>query len=507
MPHPVPGLTDRWSLHSTSHDGITVVAVAGEVDTTAAPALAAELTAQAEQQPRALLVDLGQVVSLSPCGVSALLDAHDQTANRGVPLHLVAAGPEVLHALEVSGLADLVPRHRTLLDAFRSAGPAVVRRMRVSLVSEQASPLVADHGQGAHVGQLSAALSGLGHEVVVYTRRNGPSPLDRVRTAEGYDVVHVPAGPQHPLTEDETVPHLGEFAEFLAREWRARPPDVVHTHHWTSALVGVIGAHLVGVPVVHTYTAVGAERTGRRADAEVLVARRASAIVAMSAQEAQELWRLGLRRTQVSVLPCGVDPVLFRPEGPVAVRNALRRVLVTGGPAHRGGVADTLTAVSTMDDTELVVAGNCGDDADLRELAGRLGVRDRVVFAGAVPRAELPRLLRSADAVVCVPSAEPFGVAALQAMACGVPVVATAVGALLDVVVHNVTGLHVPAGKPATLARALRRLLADDTWREEFGVAGRDRVLARYCGDRIAREAVAVYERVAACRGVTTKSD
>ncbi|HUQ54659.1 glycosyltransferase [Lentzea sp.] len=107
----------------------------------------------------------------------------------------------------------------------------------------------------------------------------------------------------------------------------------------------------------------------------------------------------------------------------------------------------------------------------------------------------MPALLRSADDVVCAPCPDPFGVVALAAMSRGVPVVAAAVGALEDVVVHDITGLHVPPREPRVLARSVQRLLADRTLREELGTA-RERVLARHSRDRRGKEAQAVYEHV-----------
>jgi anti-anti-sigma factor len=501
MPRPFHDAPCSWAVHSAVRDGMLVVAVAGAVDTSSAPALAAELIAHVEQSPSALLVDLGRVEFSCSSSVRALLDLHDQAVCRGVPLHLVAPRPNVVRTLENSGLTDVVPRHATLRDAVCSAGSSGGRRLRIAVVSERASPLGADLGPGAHVAQLSAALSGLGHEVVVYTRKDDSAVPERVRTDDGYDVVHVPAGPARAMAEDEVAAHLGGLAEFLVRQWRARPPDVVHSHHWTSGLAGVIAAHVAQVPVVHTYNALGTGRAGHRTDAETLTARRASWIVASSAQEAAELRRLGVRRTQVSVVPCGVDADLFSPDGPAHARTAPRRVVARGGSVQHNGFADVVTAVSVLADTELVIVGEGGQTTELRELAGGLGALDRVVFAGAVPHGEMPALLRSADVVVCVPWSDPFGVAALQAMACGVPVVAAAVGALTDIVVHKVTGLHVPAGSPRVLARALRQLLADDIWREEFGIAARDRVVARYSRARVVREASAVYERIVADRG------
>nr|WP_237047651.1 glycosyltransferase [Lentzea guizhouensis] len=112
----------------------------------------------------------------------------------------------------------------------------------------------------------------------------------------------------------------------------------------------------------------------------------------------------------------------------------------------------------------------------------------------------MPALLRSADVVVCPQRHEPFGVVPLEAMACGVPVVASAVGGLAESVVHTATGLLVPPRAPAALARAVRSLLRDDVRRQELSFAARDRALVRYAWDRVVLELVRVYERAAAQR-------
>jgi glycosyltransferase involved in cell wall biosynthesis len=114
----------------------------------------------------------------------------------------------------------------------------------------------------------------------------------------------------------------------------------------------------------------------------------------------------------------------------------------------------------------------------------------------------MPALLRSADVVACVPWYEPFGIVPLEAMACGMPVVASAVGGLTDTVVDGVTGVLVPPRDPSALARALHSLLADQARREACGLAGLDRVGVRYTWNRIAEDTERVYERVAAGRAV-----
>jgi D-inositol-3-phosphate glycosyltransferase len=183
---------------------------------------------------------------------------------------------------------------------------------------------------------------------------------------------------------------------------------------------------------------------------------------------------------------------------------------------ERKGIGNTIIALAEVPDTELHVAG--GPDAGaldrdpearrLRALAGEIGVADRVVLRGRVDRDAMPALLRSADVVVCAPWYEPFGIVPLEAMACGVPVAATAVGGQIDSVVHGVTGVHVPPRDPAALAAALRELLADGARRRALGAAGRRRARRLYDFDRIAASTREVYDAVVpgrSRRGVRSK--
>jgi glycosyltransferase involved in cell wall biosynthesis len=161
--------------------------------------------------------------------------------------------------------------------------------------------------------------------------------------------------------------------------------------------------------------------------------------------------------------------------------------------------------VASLPDTELVVAGGpdasqLGLDPEARRLwalADELGVGDRLVLRGRVSREAMPALLRSADLVACVPWYEPFGIVPLEAMACGRPVVATAVGGQIDSVVDGLTGAHVPPRDPDALAAALRSLLDDPERRAALGAAGVKRVRRRYGFDRIAGATARVYARVA----------
>ena len=169
----------------------------------------------------------------------------------------------------------------------------------------------------------------------------------------------------------------------------------------------------------------------------------------------------------------------------------------------RKGFATAIAALAAVPGAELVIAGGpepgrVADDPEaqrLLELAARLGVADRVRLRGQVTRDEMPSLLRSADLVVCTPWYEPFGIVPLEAMACGVPVVAAAVGGLIDTVVDGVTGELVPPTRPEALAATLRRLLGDPAQREAYGIAGCDRARSRYSWDRIAVDVLRIYEK------------
>jgi glycosyltransferase involved in cell wall biosynthesis len=394
--------------------------------------------------------------------------------------------------------------------------------MRIAMVSEHASPLAAlgevdAGGQNVHVAELSSALAKHGHRVTVYTRRDDPELPERVRTERGFDVVHVPAGPPVRLPKDELLPHMGDFARYVEQRWREEPPDVAHSHFWMSGLATILAAKKVDVPVVHTYHALGvvkrrhqgADDTSppNRISIEKLIGMEATRIAATCTDEVFELIGMGVPRSHISVVPCGVDVQAFTPYGKSAPRGRTPRIVSVGRLLPRKGFDIVITALRALPGVELVIVGGpeqgrLHDDPEAERLmacAHAAGVADRVLLVGQKSRAQMPALLRSADIVVCMPWYEPFGIVPLEAMACGVPVVAAAVGGLTDTVVDGITGLHVPPRDPRALARTLRALLGDRTKRDTYGAAGCDRVHARYSWDQIAIDTLGVYQR--ACAG------
>ncbi|MBV8117873.1 MAG: glycosyltransferase [Candidatus Eremiobacteraeota bacterium] len=401
--------------------------------------------------------------------------------------------------------------------------------MNVALVSEHASPLailggVDAGGQNVHVAALSEALAQQGATVTVFTRRDSATLPRCVAYAPGVVVEHVDAGPPEPIEKDALLPHMRRFALQLAQRWQTLRPDVVHAHFWMSGKASLDAAESTGIPVVQTYHALGTEKRRHqgtkdtspptRLAEEERIAREARRIIATATAEAFELVRMGADKRNISVIPCGVDLGKFDQAGPAEARTAgMRRIVSLGRLVERKGVADVIAAIAELPGTELIVAGGgdaaeLTDDVEATRLAGiarDLGVAERVIFRGRVARENVPPLLRSADAVVCYPWYEPFGIVPLEAMACGVPLVVAQVGGLVDSVVDGVTGLHVPPRSPHALAQALRRLFSDDKRRRQLGAAGTRRAKERYGWDRIAAQTLAVYndvigERVAAQR-------
>ena len=386
--------------------------------------------------------------------------------------------------------------------------------MRIAMVSEHASPLSAlggvdAGGQNAHVAALAAVLSEQGHEVRVYTRRDDPGP-DIVVPAAGFDVVHVPAGPATRIPKDDLLPFMGEFAEWMADDWRTRwKPDVVHAHFWMSGLAAVTAGRLCDVPVVQTYHALGTVKRRHQGAADTSPAHRVAyerrlgrvvdRIVVQCHDEVRELLRMGVPRSRMSLVPSGVDTDRFSPDGPAAPRTpGLKRILTVGRLVERKGYADLIHALPLVPGAELVIAGGPPENATkLQQLAQRCKVADRVRLIGAVQPADMPCWYRSADVVAAAPWYEPFGLTPLEAMACGIPVVGTAVGGLIDTVVDGVTGDLVAPHNPKALARALRRLLGDEMRRMSYAAAAVERATVSYSWQRIASRLTAVYASVA----------
>ncbi len=391
--------------------------------------------------------------------------------------------------------------------------------MKVAMVSEHASPLatlggVDAGGQNVHVAALAGALADRGHDVVVYTRADSSDLPPRVQMGPGVAVDHVPAGPAVQVAKDDLLPYMGEFADVLAMRWRADPPDVVHAHFWMSGVASINAAATCGVSVLQTFHALGTVKRRWQGDADTSPAARielerhvacaASRIIATCTDEVAELSAMGVPVGHVDVVPCGVDLSLFTPAaGPARPQRRPPRLLIVGRLVPRKGVEEAIRALALIPDAELVVVGGPGaDELDqdpevvrLRQVMAECGVAQRVRLTGHLPHEDLPAMIRSSDVLLAVPWYEPFGITALEAMACGVPVVASAVGGMLDTVVPGVTGLLAASRDPDSIAAAIEELLSDEHRRAAMGRAGAERVRRYYGWEQVAERTEESYAR------------
>ena len=389
--------------------------------------------------------------------------------------------------------------------------------MKIALVAQHSTLVPGNSDKttaadDARLVEMSTSLAGQGHQVTVYARRNSKAQPERAKLAAGVSVEYV--GPADSGADDsQLLKQIGAFSQPLHDRWSKDCPDVVHALRWTSGLAALSAARDLQVPVVQSFDQLGVteRRHGmipvgagtERIRLEPAIGRTVSAVVAGSSDEESDLTRLGIPRRSIRVVPCGIDTDEFTPEGPTHERNDRHRLVTIADLATEQDALNTLLrALSKIPGAELIVAGGPPRDGlrsdlsyrRLAKLTDSLNLAGRVFFAGRVGRTALPSLLRSADLLVNINEHEPSAITSIQAMACGTPVVASALGAQVDAVVDGTTGILVEPGRPALLAQRIRALLAHPMMLEAFSVAATDRARSRYSWDRIAHETLAVYD-------------
>jgi glycosyltransferase involved in cell wall biosynthesis len=396
--------------------------------------------------------------------------------------------------------------------------------MKIALVAQHATPLrpragVGPDSDGIGLSELTRGLATHGHQVTVYAEKGQPDLPDNTELDDGVHVELINAGPVPAQPEPGDAGLLERVPAFsgpLRSIWHSEPPDIAHALSWTSGLAALAAARDLAVPVVQEFSSLGVTEPRDRADGvtaarirlEPAIGRSAAAVVATHSGEVPDLARLGVHRSSIRIVPWGIDTSMFTPEGPAAQRNGRPRLLTVADLGERAPLETLLRALTRVPDAELVIVGGPParelrqDSAyrDLARFARALGVTDRVIFAGQVEHGMMPALLRSADLVISTCQHEPSGTTSLQAMACGTPVIAPALGGHMDAVVDGTTGIFIPPGQPALLAQRIRQLLAHPMLIEAYGMAAADRARSRYSWDRIATETLAVYDKAAAAQ-------
>lgn len=369
----------------------------------------------------------------------------------------------------------------------------------LAIVSLHTSPLVQpgsgdSGGMNVYVRELAGSLAQAGVRCQVYVRRWADDLPDVVDVEPGFQVIHVTAGPVD-LPKEKLPVVVDEFTEGMRRHVESAPVDVLHANYWLSGEAGHRLKHDLGIPLVstfHTLARVKAEtgdpEPGRRIEAESRVIACSDVITASSQAEAVQLVdHYDADSTRIEVVPPGVDHAFFSPGSRAGARRALglpvdAPVLLFVGrvqPLKGLGVAiATLAEVRRRWPSAvlLAVGGPSGTEGEIelascRTLADDLGVADAIRWVDPQPHHLLSTYYRAAEVVLVPSRSESFGLVALEAAACGVPVVAAAVGGLRTVVVDGVTGTLVEGRDPLDHAAAVIRLLAEPDVAERFGAA------------------------------------
>jgi D-inositol-3-phosphate glycosyltransferase len=408
------------------------------------------------------------------------------------------------------------------------------KSLQIALVSEHASPLalaggVDSGGQNVYVAHVARELAAAGHRVDVLTRRDDAQSPAVVELADGVRVWHVDAGPARFVPKEDLLPYMSEFS-LSARQWMLRRPplDVIHANFFMSGWVGLELRRQFTVPLVITFHALGLVRREHQREADRFPAERigiertlvrdSDRLVAACPQDAADLRRLyEAAPERIASVPCGVDADALRPGDRRAARRRLGLpqhefiVLQLGRLVPRKGIDNVVHAMAALRQadpalpTRLVVVGGDADTPDevltpeigrLRGIAREQGVADRVQFTGRRGREQLRDWYVAADVFVTTPWYEPFGITPLEAMACGTPVIGSAVGGVRHTVLDGITGFLVPPREPRLLADRLLQLQRDPARAAAFGSAGVQRVRSHFTWDEVARQLVQVYRSV-----------
>ena len=366
----------------------------------------------------------------------------------------------------------------------------------VAVLSLHTSPLalpgVGDSGgMNVYVRELAGGLGRAGVDVRVYTRRWADDLPDRVVVEPGVEVVHVAAG-EAELAKEDLPPVVDAFADGVAADLGQRPVDVLHANYWLSAVAGHALKHRLDLPLVSTFHTLarvkadsGDPEPVARVAAETEVIGCCDTICASNTVEAAQLVELyGADPTRIEIVPPGVDRAFFSPGDRTGARRALGledrpTVLFVGRIQPLKGPVIAVEALAAMRkrDTQLIVVGgpSGADGAQewrrLQAAVDRHGLRDRVRFVDAQPHHVLSTYYRSADVVLVPSRSESFGLVALEAAACGRPVVGAAVGGLRTLVEHGHTGYLVEGREPAAFAARLDDLVAHPARAEHMGRA------------------------------------
>jgi D-inositol-3-phosphate glycosyltransferase len=342
-----------------------------------------------------------------------------------------------------------------------------------------------------YVRELVSALAQAGVSCRVYVRRWADDLPDLVPVEPGFDVVHITAGPNE-LSKEELPGCVDEFVDQVAKDFEEFQPDVIHANYWLSGVAGRQLKQQFNLPLLttfHTLARVKAEsgdpEPESRARAEGAVMACADAVLANATAEATQLVEYyDIEPSKIEIVPPGVDHALFSPGNQAGARWALGTnddplLMFVGRIQPLKGVDVAVEALAKLERTDArlwIVGGASGKGGGaevqrVRSLIADLGLDRRVRFVPAQPHHLLSTYYRAADICLMPSRSESFGLVALEAAACGVPTVASAVGGLLTLVDHGHSGYLVEGRDPADYAAWIDNILADPVLARRLSVS------------------------------------
>ena len=411
--------------------------------------------------------------------------------------------------------------------------------MRIAMLSYHTCPLATlggkdTGGMNVYVRDLTRELGRQGIHVDVFTRSQDEH-VPHVVHELGYGnrVVHIPAGPEEPRSKSDIKRYIPEFAEGVKNfaEEKGITYDVIHSHYWMSGLAAeILSDAWGGTPIVHMYHTLGEmknrvarsedERAGEdRLNGERQVLRRANRIVVATLAELTQL-RFLYRAdpNKMTIIPPGVDTGHFYPipadeaKQFIGLESDNRMILFVGRIEPLKGVDTLIKAMSCLDmglttrdrPVHLAIIGGeptanpdemSEEMARLQKMCDDLCMGSMVVFLGKRAQDTLPYYYSAAELLVMPSLYESFGMVALEAMACGTPVIASEVGGLGYLVQDGVTGYTIPDSDPGMLCEKLSKLLGDTALRNEMGCCAAE-YAKEYAWEKVASSIINVYKEV-----------
>ena len=388
--------------------------------------------------------------------------------------------------------------------------------LRVAMLSVHTCPLATlggkkTGGMNVYVRELSTELGRRGIFVDVFTRSQDPCVphINETDLGDCARVVHIPAGPESPLSTVDNYPHLPEFSDnvraFAAHE--GLEYDLIHSHYWLSGVVAKTLKQAWGIPFIQMFHTLGhmknriagidgAVEEDLRIQIEYQLMHQADWLVAATpAERIQLMWLYNAESRKIQTISPGVDVKQFYPIPRSKARQVIgipeedHFLLFVGRIEPLKGIDTLLQAIALLKarlpeglpKLSLSIIGGLEDEEDqsdemkrLRTLREELGLGELVTFLGAKSQETLQYYYSAAEAVVMPSHYESFGMVALEAMACGTPVIASEVGGLAYLVQDGVTGFHVPTNDPMPLADKIDLLLTSNVLQHEMSHAAHD---------------------------------